>query len=106
MGLADETGNHSVSHLLTSSTSNVTIVDRVSDRKGRPMPHPQEAESAAEPLAQVQQAAAAHAKTRDQLEQRIREASAAGATLRAIAVAAGISHEQVRRIVAASERHA
>lgn len=93
------------SQLLTGSQSGVTIGDRVTDRKGTPMAPPHDTRTA-DSLAQVQRAAAAHASTRERLEQRIRAASAAGAALRTIAAAAGVSHEQVRRIVAAGERHA
>lgn len=52
-----------------------------------------------EKLEAVERAAAQAAVSREAFEQAIREAHSAGATLRAIAKAAKLSHEQVRRIV-------
>ncbi len=48
-------------------------------------------------LRRVERAAAKAAASRLALEIAMREASAAGEALRAIAAAAGVSHEQVRR---------
>jgi hypothetical protein len=52
-------------------------------------------------LASVERAAAKAAVSREALEAAIRVAHAEGASLRAIATAAGVSHEQVRRILGA-----
>jgi len=48
----------------------------------------------------LERAAAKAAAARSELEHRVREAHAAGMSLRAIAQAAGVSHETVRRLVA------
>lgn len=50
-------------------------------------------------LKAVKRAAAKAARSREELENAIREAHAAGAALRTIADAANWSHEQVRRIL-------
>lgn len=50
-------------------------------------------------LEKVERAAAKAAVSHDRLETAIREAHAAGQPLRKIAQAAGVSHEQVRRIL-------
>ena len=50
-------------------------------------------------LHKVERAAAKAAAAREGLEDTIREAHASGAPLRAIAQAAGVSHEQVRRVL-------
>lgn len=50
-------------------------------------------------LPKVERAAAKAAVARRGLEDAIREAHASGASLRAIAQAAGVSHEQVRRVL-------
>jgi hypothetical protein len=49
--------------------------------------------------AKVKRAAAKAAASRAALETAIREAHAEGSSLRAIATAAGVSHEQVRRLL-------
>jgi hypothetical protein len=49
-------------------------------------------------LRKVERAAAKVAAARAGLELAVREARAAGAPLRAVAQAAGVSHEQVRRL--------
>ncbi len=53
-------------------------------------------------LRKVKHAAARSAAWRAALERAIREAHEEGASLRAIADAAGVSHEQVRRIIRAA----
>lgn len=50
-------------------------------------------------LYKVERAAAKAAVAREGLDAAIREAHASGAPLRSIAQAAGVSHEQVRRIL-------
>lgn len=50
-------------------------------------------------LAKVKRAAAKAAVSRERLEQAMRDAHASGAALRQIAEAAGVSHEQVRRVL-------
>jgi hypothetical protein len=50
-------------------------------------------------LQRVKRAAAKAAAAREELDQAMREAHAAGASLRKIAEAAGVSYEQVRRVV-------
>jgi len=50
-------------------------------------------------LQKVQREAAKAASARERLETAIREAHEAGEALRKIAEAAGISHEQVRRVL-------
>jgi lambda repressor-like predicted transcriptional regulator len=52
-----------------------------------------------QPVAKVQRAARKAALARQGLEQAIREAHDDGASLRALAAAAGVSHEQIRRIL-------
>jgi hypothetical protein len=52
----------------------------------------------AQRLARVRRAAAKHAAARDELDDAIRQARADGASLRAVADEAGLSHEWVRRI--------
>ena len=52
-------------------------------------------------LKAIEQAAAKAAASREALETAIRAAHAEGASLRAIAAAANVSHEQVRRILGA-----
>lgn len=51
-------------------------------------------------LQKVAKAAAKAAVSRERLEDAIREAHASGEALRKIAEAAGVSHEQVRRVLA------
>lgn len=50
-------------------------------------------------LASVEAAAKAAREAREQLEQAIADAAAAGASLRQLAVAAGLNHETVRTIL-------
>jgi len=52
-----------------------------------------------DPLEAVRTAAANAASSRSSLDQAIAEAHKAGHSLRAIAEAAGLSHEQIRKIV-------
>jgi hypothetical protein len=54
-------------------------------------------------LQKVQREAAKAASARDKLETAMREAHAAGVSLRDIAAAAGVSHEQVRRMISADQ---
>jgi hypothetical protein len=55
-------------------------------------------------LRDVEKRAKAHERSRSQLWAAIRAAHDQGRSLRAIAAAAALSHEQVRRIVAAQKR--
>lgn len=54
---------------------------------------------AQDPVEAVRRTARELENTREILEQRIRRAHERGASLRTLAEAAGVSHEQVRRIV-------
>lgn len=56
-----------------------------------------------EPLRKVERKAERVASARRALNASIRDARAAGASLRAIASASSLSHEQVRRIIAQSD---
>lgn len=51
------------------------------------------------PLTRVARAAAKAASARAALEQEVRAAHSAGQSLRAIGAAAGVSHEQVRKML-------
>jgi hypothetical protein len=70
----------------------VAVTDVLLRSPGRPPGDPGD-------LARVHSGAAAAARARDELEAAIAEAAAAGHSLRRIGAAAGLSHEQVRRIL-------